>query len=74
MKLIFFWFEDFVISSATWEAKFKMTDTKPYVSVVTLSAQDNSKLKKTINRNKYQPENSTIRQNQYLGFWIDPGF
>ena len=45
-----------------------MADTKPYVPVVTLSAQDNSKLKKTINRNKYQTENSTKRQNQYLDF------
>ena len=33
-----------VISSATGEAKFKITDTKIYVPVVTLSTEDNAKL------------------------------
>ena len=44
------------------EPKFKRTDTKPYIPVVTLSTQDNIKLlkqlksgfKKIINQNKYQ--------------------
>ena len=51
-----------VISSATGETKFKITETKLYVPVVTLSTQDNAKLlqqlqfgfKRTINWNKYQ--------------------
>ena len=33
-----------VISSATGETKFKITKTKLYVPVVTLSTQDNAKL------------------------------
>ena len=52
----------FVISSATGDTKFKITDTKRYVPVVTLSTQDNAKLlkqlnpgfKRTINWSKYQ--------------------
>ena len=36
--------EYYVISSATGASKFKATDTKLYVSVVTLSTQDNEKL------------------------------
>ena len=62
--------------------KFKITDTKLYVPVVTLSTQDNEKLlqqlksgfKRTINWNKYQPKVSPERQNQYLNFLIDPSF
>ena len=49
-------------SSATGETKFKITETKLYVPVVTLSTQDNAKLlqqlesgfKGTISWNKYQ--------------------
>ena len=36
--------EDSIISSATGATKFKITDTKRYVPVVTLSTQDNEKL------------------------------
>ena len=61
---------------------FKITDTKLYVPVVTLSAQNNAKLlqqlkssfKRTINWNKYLPKVSPERQNQYLDFFIDPSF
>ena len=50
-----------VISSATGETKFKITDTKIYVPVVMISIQDNAKLlqklkpgfKRKINWNKY---------------------
>ena len=81
-NLILTWSEDCVISSATGETKFKIIDTKLYVSVVTLSAQDNAKLlqqlksdfKRTINSNKYQTKVSTERQNQYINFLIDPSF
>ena len=42
--LILTWSEGCVISSATRETNFKIADTKLYVSVVTLSTQDNAKL------------------------------
>ena len=66
----------------TGATKFKTTDTKLYIPVVTLSTQDNEKLlqqsksgfKRTINWNKYQPKVSPERQNQYLDFLIDPSF
>ena len=62
VNLILTWSTDYVISSATEETKFAMTDTKRYVPVVTLSAQDNAKLleqlrsgfERTIYWNKYQ--------------------
>ena len=44
INLILTWSEDCVISSATVETKFKITDAKLYVRVVTLSIQDNAKL------------------------------
>ena len=74
--------EDCIISSATRATKIKITDTKHYVPVVTLSTQDNAKLlqqlksgfKRAINWNKYQTKKSTERQNQYLDFLIDPSF
>ena len=40
------WSEDCVISSATGETKYAVTDTKHYNSVVTLSTEDNIKLVK----------------------------
>ena len=59
-----------------------MSDRKPYITVVTLSTQDNaillqqlkSSFKRTINWNKYQPKNSPERPNQYLDFLIDSSF
>lgn len=59
--------------------KFKVTDTKPYVPVVTLSTQDDAKLmeqlksglKRTTNWDKYQSSVSTEGQNQYLDYLID---
>ena len=61
---------------------FSITNTKLYVSVVTLSTEDNAKLleqlksgfKTIINWNGYQPKISPERQNQYLDFLIDPSF
>ena len=44
INLVLTWSEDCVISSATGETKFKITDTKLYVSDATLSVQDNAKL------------------------------
>ena len=52
------WSKDCVVTNSTGEGKFKITEIKLYVPVVTLSTQDNAKLKsgfkKTINWNKYE--------------------
>ena len=56
------WSSTCVITNSTGEGRFKITDTKLYVPVVTLSTQDNAKLlqqlksgfKRIINWNKYQ--------------------
>ena len=53
------------------EPTFTITDVKPYASVVILSTQDNAKLleqfkssfKRTINRNKYEPQVAVQEQN-----------
>ena len=71
-----------VISSATGETKFKITETKLYVPDATLSTQDNVKLfqqlksgfKRTINWNKYQSSIKTYAQNRYLNHLADPSF
>ena len=44
VNLTLTWSKDCVISSAAGETKFKITDAKLYVPVVTLSTQDNAKL------------------------------
>ena len=82
VNLILTWSSTCVISSATGETKFKITDTKLYVSAVTLSTQDNAKLlqqlksgfKRTINWNKYQSNRKTYAQNRYLNRLVDPSF
>ena len=59
-----------------------ITDTKLYVSVVTLSTQDNAKLlqqlksgfQRTIDSNKYQLRITAQEQNRYLDYLIDPSF
>ena len=67
-----------VITNSTGAGKFAVTDTKPYVPVVTLSTQDNTKLKsgfkRTINWNRYQPDPKTYAQNTYLNHLVDPSF
>ena len=76
------WSSICVISSATGETKFKITDTKLYVPVVTLSTQDNAKLlqqlksgfRRTINWNKYQSDPKTYAQNRYLNHLVNPSF
>ena len=76
------WQSNWVTFSATGETKLKITDTKLYVPVVTLSNQDNTKLlqqlksslKRTINWNKYQLNPKTYSQNRYLTHLVDPSF
>ena len=82
VNLILTWPSTCVISSATGETKFKITETKLYVPLVTLLTQDNAKLlrqlksgfKKTINWNKYESNVKTFVQNRYLNHLINPSF
>ena len=82
INLILTWSDKCVLSNDTKATIFAIIDTKLYVSVVTLSTQDNPKLLKqlrsgfkiTINWNKYQPKVSPERRNQYSDFLIDPCF
>ena len=74
VNLILTWSPTCLISSATGETKFRITETKLYVPVVTLTTQDNEKLlqqsksgfKRTINWNKYESNIKTFAQNRYL--------
>ena len=79
------WSEECIIVTGGYgnrKPKFAITDTKVYVPVVNLSAQDNEKLlqqlktvfKRTINWNKYQSEPTIQTQNQCLNHLIDPSF
>ena len=82
VNLILTWSKDCVISSATGETKFKITETKLYVPVVTLSTEDNAKLlqqlksgfKRTINWNKYKSSIKIFAQNRYLNYLSNPSF
>ena len=82
VNLILTWPSTCVISYATGKTKFKINDTKLYVSVVTLSIQDNAKLlqelksgfKRTINWKKYQSNIKTYTQNRYLNHLVDPSY
>ena len=67
VNLILTWSSACVITNSTGEGRFEITDTKFYVPVLTLSAQDHTKLlhelnsgfKRTMNWNKYQPDPKT---------------
>ena len=82
VNLILTWPSTCVISSAIGETKFKITETKLYVPLVTFLTQDNAKLlqqlksgfKKTINCNKYESNVKTFVQNRYLNHLINPSF
>ena len=76
------WSKNCVVSSATGETKFAITETKLYVPVVTLSTEDNAKLlqqlksnfKRKITWNKYESSIKTFAQNRYLNYLINPSF
>ena len=82
VSLFLTWSSTCVITNSTGEGRFKITDTKLYVPVVTLSTQDNAKLlqqlksgfKRTINWNKYESNIKTFAQNRYLNHLINPSF
>ena len=85
INLILTWSEKCVITSntaANQATTFAITDTKLYVSVVTLSTQDDAKLlqqlksgfKRTVSWNKYQLIVTIQASNPYLDYLIDPSF
>ena len=82
INLILSWSSTCVLFNSTDEGRFKITDTKLYVPVVTLSTQDNAKLlqqlksgfKRTINWNKFQSYPNTYAQKSYLNHLVDPSF
>ena len=82
VNIILTWSPTCVISSATGETKFKITETKLYVPVVTLSTKDNAKLlqqlklgfKRTINWNEYESSIKTFAQGRYINHLINPSF
>ena len=63
-------------------ATFKIKDTKPYVPVVTLSKENDTKLseqlktgfKRTMKWNKYRSQITIQPQNNNLNYLIDPTF
>ena len=71
-----------VAINAPTNATFKITDTKLYVPVVTLSTENDKKLleqlrtgfKRTIKWNKYRSEMTNHTKNNNLNYLIDPKF
>ena len=63
-------------------AKFKITDTKLHVPVVTLSKENDTKIleqlksgfKRTIKQNKYRSKMTIQPRNNNLNYLIDPTF
>ena len=79
------WFLNCVIvyiNVANQNATFKITETKRYVLVVTLSTQDDAKLltqlksgfKRTIIWNKYLSKPELLPQNPNLNYLVEPSF
>ena len=82
VNLLLTWSKDCIITNSTGEGKFSITETKLYVSLVTLSTKDNEKLlqqlksgfKKTTSWNKYESSIKKFAQNIYLNYLINPSF
>ena len=83
VNLILTWSSTCVIASvivANQAATFAITDTKPYVPVVTLSTQENTKFlqqlnsgfKRVINWNKYLSKPELLAQNLNLNHLVEP--
>ena len=76
------WSSTSVITNSTGAGTFKISDTKLYVPVVTLSTQENAKLlqqlksgfKRVINWNKYLSKPELIRRNLNLNHLVEPSF
>ena len=85
VELIKNWSSNCVIISANVAnqvPRFAITETNLYVSVVTLSTQDNEKLlpklksgfKRKISWNKYLAKQELLAQNANLNYLIEPSF
>ena len=82
VSLILTWSSTCVITNSTGEGRFKITDIKLYLPVVTLSTQDNVKLlqqlksgfKRVINWNKYLSQPELLAQNPDLNHLVEPSF
>ena len=85
VNLILTWSANCVIVStnvANQDAIFTITETKPYVTVVTLSTKDNAKLltqwksgfKRTVNWNKYLSKPELLAENSNLNHLAEPSF
>ena len=69
INLILTWPLTCVITNSRCEGTSTRSDTKLYVSVVTISTQD-----KLFDWNKYQSKVSIDAQNRYLNYLFDPSF
>ena len=82
VNLILTWSSTCVITNSGGAGTFTITDTKLYVPVVTLSAQENTKFfqqlksgfKKVINWNKYLSKPELLAQNPNLNHLVEPSF
>ena len=81
VELLLKWYENCILSSAGTAATFTITDTKPYVPVVTLKTEDNAKLSKLLSEgfkrvvywNKYK---IILKEydNEYIREWLNASF
>ena len=82
VNLILTWSSTCVITNSDGAGTFAITDTKRYVPVVTLSAQENTKFlqqlksgfKRVINWNKYLSKPELLAQNPNLNHLVEPSF
>ena len=82
VNLILTWSSTCVITNSNGAGVFAITDTKLYVSVVTLSTDENTKFlqqlksgfKRVINWNKYFSKPELLAQNLSLNHLIEPSF
>ena len=77
INLILTWCDKFVLSNDTKATTFTITDTKLYLSAVTLCkaiSTIKSCFKRTIDWNKYELKVSTEMPNPCLDFLINPSF
>ena len=82
VNLILTWSSTCVITSCTGAGRFAISDTRLYVPVVILSAQENTKLlqllksgsKRVINWNKYLSKSELLAQNPNLNHLVEPRF
>ena len=82
VSLMLTWSSTCVITNSTGKGKSKITDTKLYVPVVTLSTQDNAKLlqqlksgfKRVVNWNKYLSKPELLAQNPNVNHLVEPSF